>query len=125
MRIEEDVALAPLTTLGVGGRARRVVTVEMVDELPAVFETTDPVLVLGGGSNLVVRDGGWSGTVVRIALAELSSHDDTVTAAAGIDWDGFVAEVVDDGRVGVECLAGTPGLVGATPMQNVGAYGQE
>jgi UDP-N-acetylmuramate dehydrogenase len=125
MRVEYDVPLAPLITLGVGGRARRAVTVEAVGELQEALATGEPVLVVGGGSNLVVRDVGWPGTVVRLALHAVERDGDVVTAAAGVDWDGFVAAMVEDGRVGVECLAGIPGLVGATPMQNVGAYGQE
>jgi UDP-N-acetylmuramate dehydrogenase len=126
VRVQEDVPLAPLTTLGVGGRAMRLLDVEGVGELADALATTaGPVLVLGGGSNLVIRDDGWCGTVVRLALHELDAADDVVTAGAGVIWDGFVAAMVQQGRAGVECLAGIPGLVGATPMQNVGAYGQE
>jgi UDP-N-acetylmuramate dehydrogenase len=87
------------------------------------------VLVLGGGSNLVVGDAGWDGLVVQIGLSvievELKSDHAIVTAAAGVVWDDFVAQMVAAELAGIECLSGIPGLVGATPMQNVGAYGQE
>lgn len=133
LHVEHDVALAPRTTLGIGGRARRFVRVtteaELLEALTAAEAAGDRVLVLGGGSNLVIRDGGWDGLVVHIALDGLSIEGRPdhalVTAAAGVPWDGFVAHVVDAGLAGVECLSGIPGLVGATPIQNVGAYGQE
>lgn len=128
-----DVPLAPLTTLGVGGRARRFAWIASEPELhEALAEATsdgEPVLVLGGGSNLVIRDGGWDGLVVRLALPGIAIRWDgdtaIVTAAAGVVWDDLVAQMVEAQLAGVECLSGIPGLVGATPMQNVGAYGQE
>jgi UDP-N-acetylmuramate dehydrogenase len=85
----------------------------------------EPVLVVGGGSNLVVADEGFPGTVIAIATRGIESREGHVTARAGEPWDAFVARMVDEGFAGVECLAGIPGLVGAVPMQNVGAYGQE
>jgi len=119
--------------MGVGGAAR--FFVEAPDE-PAVLaayrwatERGVPLYVLGGGSNVVVADEGIEGLVVRIALHGVSSRETTgaieVTAAAGEPWDPLVARAVDNGWAGLECLSGIPGLVGATPIQNVGAYGQE
>jgi UDP-N-acetylmuramate dehydrogenase len=131
MRVDHDVPLAPRTTLGVGGPARRLARVTTVDELREALAATsgDPVLVLGGGSNLVVGDRGFAGLVIELALPGVSIRDDgdhaIVTAGAGVVWDDFVAEMVAAGLSGVECLSGIPGLVGATPIQNVGAYGQE
>jgi len=131
--IADDVPLAPRTTLGLGGAARRFARVESVADLQEALAlaatTTERVLVLGGGSNLVVRDAGFDGLVVQIAIpgVTIRLHDDyaIVSAFAGVVWDDFVAQLVDAELVGVECLSGIPGLVGATPMQNVGAYGQE
>jgi UDP-N-acetylmuramate dehydrogenase len=129
------VALAAHTTLGLGGPARRFVAAEAEDELVAEVRAADergePLLVLGGGSNLVVADEGFCGTVIRIATRGVRLAGDaaagavTVTAAAGEDWDALARRCVADGLAGTECLAGIPGLVGATPIQNVGAYGQE
>ena len=118
-------ALSELTTLRLGGPPRRLV--EARDEaaiVAAVREADDagePVLVVAGGSNLVVADAGFPGTVVRIASRGIEGG----TVAAGEEWDPFVARCVADGLAGVECLSGIPGSVGATPIQNVGAYGQE
>jgi UDP-N-acetylmuramate dehydrogenase len=127
LRVEADVPLAPRTTLGLGGVAKRLVRVERAADVPDALALAggDPVLVLGGGSNLVVRDGGFDGLVLELAIPGVFAADDIVTAHAGVVWDDFVAMMIDDGRAGVECMSGIPGLVGATPMQNVGAYGQE
>ncbi|QBR92444.1 UDP-N-acetylmuramate dehydrogenase [Nocardioides euryhalodurans] len=128
------------TTLRLGGPARHWVTAttdaELVEAVRTADETGEPVLVLGGGSNLVVADEGFDGTVVEVATAGVEADRDdpddlaclgavTVTVAAGEGWDGFVARAVGSGWVGVESLSGIPGSVGATPIQNVGAYGQE
>jgi UDP-N-acetylmuramate dehydrogenase len=129
----ENRPLAPLCTLRVGGPARRLV--EAADEA-TVLEALDwaarhaaPVRVLGGGSNLVVADRGVDGLVLRVALRGLETReagdDVVVTAAAGEPWDDLVRLAVARGWAGLECLSGIPGLVGATPIQNVGAYGQE
>jgi UDP-N-acetylmuramate dehydrogenase len=127
--VQHDVPLAPLTTLGIGGPAASFVRVTSLAELRDALASHDRVLVLGGGSNLVVGDAGWPGLVVQIGLAgvEIDLRDDhaIVTAAAGVGWDDFVAQMVAAELSGVECMSGIPGLVGATPMQNVGAYGQE
>ncbi len=140
MRVEENVALAPLTTLGLGGSARRMVAVEAgfgaggegeaeLAELLAECDARDePVMVLGGGSNLVVRDGGVAGTVLRLQSAQIRVDRVDgrlrVVADAGASWDDLVAQLAGVGR-GMECLAGIPGQVGAAPIQNIGAYGQE
>lgn len=137
MLVRHDVPLAPLTTLGLGGPARRLVTAYEEDELVAAVRQADaadePVLVLGGGSNVVVADEGFAGTVVQVAVHGLSARaadpaDDGSTllrVRAGEDWDALVALCVRDGLVGIEAMAGVPGLIGATPVQNVGAYGQD
>lgn len=125
MRVLHDVPLAPRTTLGIGGAAKRLVRIERADELPAALALDPNILVLGGGSNLVVRDGGFPGVVLEIAIPGVRIAGTRVTAGAGVVWDELVAQLVAAGLHGVECLSGIPGLVGATPMQNVGAYGQE
>ncbi|MEO6574145.1 MAG: UDP-N-acetylmuramate dehydrogenase [Polyangiaceae bacterium] len=132
MREDRNVSLASFTTLRLGGAALRFVRVESVAELEEVVSEADrraePLLVLGGGSNLVVGDEG-VGLAVQIAFdgVEVVKEGDRVrvTVAAGASWDDFVARAVSEGWSGVECLSGIPGLVGATPMQNVGAYGQD
>jgi UDP-N-acetylmuramate dehydrogenase len=133
IEIREDVPLAPLTTLGVGGNARYFLKASSVAEIEeAVVLAADRSLelfVLGGGSNLVVSDRGFPGLVVQIAIegVEESRSADQVQfdIGAGISWDDFVAMSVARGCEGVECLSGIPGSVGGTPVQNVGAYGQE
>jgi UDP-N-acetylmuramate dehydrogenase len=129
-----DARLAELTTLRVGGPARRIVTAsteeQLVQTVTAADESGEPVLVLGGGSNVLVADAGFPGTVVRVATrgitADVSACSGaTVTVAAGEDWDRFVATAVEQEWIGTETLSGIPGLVGGTPIQNVGAYGSE
>ena len=126
--------LADLTTLRLGGPPRRLVHARTEAELVAAVREADdagtPLLLLAGGSNLVVGDDGFDGTVVRIETAGVDVATDTcggafVTVAAGEGWDTLVARAVDRGWVGIEALSGIPGSVGATPIQNVGAYGQE
>jgi UDP-N-acetylmuramate dehydrogenase len=103
--------------------------VELVAQVWAADERGEPLLVLGGGSNLVIADAGFPGTAVRVATRgirhELDGDCVLLTVAAGEDWDTVVAGAVADGLAGLECLSGIPGLAGATPIQNVGAYGQE
>jgi UDP-N-acetylmuramate dehydrogenase len=131
--LTEEVLLADYTTLRLGGPAARFVRAaadqEIVAEVRSADQVGDPVLVLGGGSNLVVADEGFPGTVVQIASSgiEMSRQDGVVavTAAAGEDWDALVQRCIAEGLAGIECLSGIPGLTGATPIQNVGAYGQE
>lgn len=133
MKVRCDEALARWTTFGVGGPAERFVLAETDgDLLDAVRESDargESLTVLGGGSNVLVADEGVRGTVVRVATRGISASRDgdrvSLTAAAGEPWDELVARAVSEDLAGVECLAGIPGLVGATPVQNVGAYGQE
>jgi UDP-N-acetylmuramate dehydrogenase len=130
-----SVPLATFTTLRVGGPARRLVTATTTDAvIDAVSECDgrgEPLLLLSGGSNVLVADDGFDGTVVRIATRGVATDHAsacggvTVRAAAGESWDALVALAVRQGWVGVEALSGIPGSTGATPVQNVGAYGQE
>ncbi|WP_068260612.1 UDP-N-acetylmuramate dehydrogenase [Janibacter limosus] len=131
---EHGAPLAPLTTMRVGGPADTLVTAVTTDEVVAAVRAADeagtPLLLVSGGSNLVIADDGFRGTVVRIATQGLrvESRDDehvVVTVAAGEVWDEVVARAVAEGWSGIEALSGIPGLAGATPVQNVGAYGQE
>ena len=121
--------LADFTTLRLGGPAGRLVVAEdeagIVAAVRAADAAAEPLLVLAGGSNLVVADAGFPGTVLRIASRGVRTDGDRLTVAAGEPWDPFVADCVAAGRAGIECLSGIPGSVGATPIQNVGAYGQE
>ncbi|MFT4009977.1 MAG: UDP-N-acetylmuramate dehydrogenase [Nocardioidaceae bacterium] len=122
------VDLRELTTLRLGGPAGSYVRATTEDELVASLD--GDVLLVAGGSNLVVADAGFPGTVVHVATTGVRVEADqcsgaTVTAAAGEPWDGFVARAVAEGWAGLEALSGIPGTVGATPIQNVGAYGQE
>jgi UDP-N-acetylmuramate dehydrogenase len=127
------VPLAPLTTLRLGGPAGRLVEAaaaeEIVEAVAAADATGEPVLLLGGGSNLVVADDGWPGLVVllRSRGVHVAADGDgrTLAVEAGEPWDDLVARAIAEGWAGLECLAGIPGLTGATPVQNVGAYGQE
>jgi UDP-N-acetylmuramate dehydrogenase len=98
---------------------------DLVAAVAAADASGEPVLILGGGSNLVVADAGFDGTVVQVLTRGLSRGGDGVTVAAGEDWDAVVAWTIAEGLAGLECLSGIPGLAGATPIQNVGAYGQE
>jgi UDP-N-acetylmuramate dehydrogenase len=122
------VKLSELTTLRLGGPAGAVVEARSEDELVEAARDDD-VLLVAGGSNLVVADGGWPGTVVRVLTRGVEERESgggvELTAAAGEGWDPFVARCVAEGLAGVESLSGIPGSIGATPIQNVGAYGQE
>jgi UDP-N-acetylmuramate dehydrogenase len=124
------VDLAPFTTLRLGGPARRFVVASTAEDCVDAVRTADAagesLLLLAGGSNVVVSDTGFDGTVVRMASAGIRIDDSGLLhAAAGEDWDGVVARTVAAGYGGLECLSGIPGSVGATPVQNVGAYGVE
>src|SRR6266536_3397848 len=152
--VREQVSLSRFTTLGLGGPARRFVVAGTDEEIVAAVRDADrrgePLLVLGGGSNLVISDNGFPGTVVQVAtkgIHRMTGPDEagpgrqspdeaglrqaepgaavTLTVAAGEEWDTVVASCVAAGLAGLECLSGIPGLTGATPIQNVGAYGQE
>jgi UDP-N-acetylmuramate dehydrogenase len=119
------VRLSELTTLRLGGPAGRYVEASSDKEVVEVVREGEPLLILSGGSNLVVADEGFPGTVLRIATRGVTRDATTLEVAAGEPWDPLVARCVAEGLAGVECLAGIPGSVGATPIQNVGAYGQE
>lgn len=131
--IQENVPLAPLTTLQVGGPARYFAEAASEDEVREAVEFAStkgfPLFVLGGGSNLLIADSGWPGLVLKIAIggiAKREEHGNVIfDSGAGVKWDELVALAVADGCAGVECLSGIPGSVGGTPVQNVGAYGQE
>jgi len=129
MLIQEKVPLAPRTTLGVGGPARWFAEVGSEDDLAEAVrfarERHLPLFVLGGGSNLLVPDEGFPGLVAHIALRGITRDGHRFGVAAGEPWDAFVSRAVDLNLGGIECMAGIPGTVGGTPVQNVGAYGQE
>ncbi|MCP9957779.1 UDP-N-acetylmuramate dehydrogenase [Streptomyces sudanensis] len=129
MQVTHDAPLAPLTTFRLGGPARRLITARTDDEVVAAVREADrtgtPLLVIGGGSNLVIGDKGFDGTALRIATRGFSLDGTRLELAAGEVWSDAVARTVEAGLAGVECLAGIPGSAGATPIQNVGAYGQE
>ncbi len=135
MTIQENVPLAPLTTLQVGGAARYFAELKREDDVreAARFAKTHlPLFVLGGGSNLLVADSGWQGLVLRVAIGGITTQSTDApgnavlfSVGAGVNWDDFVAQAVVQNCAGVECLSGIPGSVGGTPVQNVGAYGQE
>lgn len=136
MKLQENIPLAPLTTFKIGGPARFLVdanSVADVQQAVSFARSRDlPLFVLGGGSNLLIADAGWPGLVIRIAIAgieQTSSPDEEgkihFEVGAGESWDKFVSRAVIGRCAGVECLSGIPGSVGGTPVQNVGAYGQE
>lgn len=131
--ILENIRLADFTTLKLGGTARYFITCTTVPQIFSTLEYTRRngirVHVLGGGSNTIFRDEGFDGLVLKVALRgihRVHTHNEVnLTVAAGVEWDEFVAFCIHNNLAGVECLSGIPGLVGATPIQNVGAYGQE
>ena len=126
MHERTDIRFSDLTTLRLGGPAARFVEARTDDEVIAAVTSVDgPLLVMSGGSNLVVADEGFAGTVVRIAGRGIAVEDARVTVAAGEPWDEFVSFCIEEGFSGIECLSGIPGSAGATPIQNVGAYGQD
>lgn len=133
MRTQENIPLAPLTTLHVGGPARYFVDArsehEVSEAVAFAFARKLPLFVLGGGSNLLVSDNGWPGLVLKVSVAGVEFEGDLQKmlfhAGAGENWDDLVALAVSKNCGGLECLSGIPGTVGGTPVQNVGAYGQE
>ncbi|HEY0796282.1 MAG TPA: UDP-N-acetylmuramate dehydrogenase [Acidisarcina sp.] len=133
MQFRENVPLAPLTTLKIGGPARwfaeAITESDLLKAVDFARSSSLPLFILGGGSNLLVSDAGFPGLVIHVALRGISESSDgsdrIFSVAAGEDWDHFVTHAVDRSCGGIECLAGIPGTVGGTPVQNVGAYGQE
>lgn len=134
LSIRENVALAPYTTIGIGGAARFFTEAHTVEELREQLawarERSLPLLVLGGGSNLLIADAGFPGLVIRTDLRGIKEEIETdgrvvLQVASGEDWDAFVQQCVKSNLAGLECLSGIPGCVGASPIQNIGAYGQE
>lgn len=133
MSIKEHVPLAPLTTFGVGGNARFFAEAHDAQEVKEAitFARTHamPLFVLGGGSNIVVADGGFDGLVLAVRIPTITSEEsgDTVvvTAGAGVAWDDLVAYSIRRGLAGLECLSGVPGTVGGAVVANIGAYGEQ
>lgn len=131
VKIVENASLAELCTLGVGGPAAYLATAETEADVDHIVRWAKrrglPLCVLGGGSNVVVSDEGVDGVVLQVALrgTQWEAHEGQLRANAGEPWDDLVKEAVRRGWAGIECLSGIPGWVGATPVQNVGAYGQE
>lgn len=133
MPMEQNVPLAPLTTFHIGGPARYFSEGKTVEEVREAIRFAQagqlPLFVLGGGSNLVVADAGWPGLVLKIAIHGIEERTEKGKAlfavGAGEEWDSFVGHAVQRNCSGIECLSGIPGSVGGTPVQNVGAYGQE
>ena len=133
MQMQKNVGLAPLTSLQVGGPARFFTEAKSIEDVRAAVEFAGsqslPLFVLGGGSNVVIADAGWPGVVLKIGFDGMEESTDGASAVfdvgAGVEWDKFVACAVDRDCAGIECLSGIPGSVGGTPVQNVGAYGQE
>lgn len=129
-----DISLASRTTLGVGGPASRLIEPLLVEELRLVLRAAAnenaPVLILGGGSNMLVADAGFDGVVISpalygLTLEPLADNRVRVVAGAGVEWDELVTFCVDERLAGIEALSGIPGRCGAAPIQNIGAYGAE
>ncbi len=130
VKVQENIPLAPLTTLQVGGAARYFAELKREDDLSEALDFAKtrslPLFVLGGGSNLVIADSGWPGLVLKIAiggiatpkLQESAGNAVLFSVGAGVNWDDFVAHAVSQNCAGIECLSGIPGSVGATPVQN-------
>jgi UDP-N-acetylmuramate dehydrogenase len=129
MEFQQHVSLAPFTTFEIGGPARWFAEATTETDIEAAVDFAKDrklrLFVLGGGSNLLVSDAGFDGLVLHIALRGIERNGAALSAAAGESWDALVAGSVDAGLAGIECLSGIPGTVGGTPVQNVGAYGQE
>ncbi len=133
MRTQENIALAPLTTFKVGGPARYFVDAaserDVLEALDFATQRKLPLFVLGGGSNLVIADEGWPGLVLKVSIPGIEAVEaaggPVFRVGAGEEWDKFVAHAIHKNYAGIECMSGIPGTVGGTPVQNVGAYGQE
>ena len=129
LNIQRDVALAPLTTLKIGGPAKVFMLAtsedDVADAMAFAYREGLDVFVLGGGSNVLISDEGFDGLVLQTGIKGVKQNGENLVAGAGEDWDDFVERCVRDGLAGLECMSGIPGFVGGTPVQNVGAYGQE
>lgn len=125
VEIQTQVPLAPFTTIRVGGPATEFVIARSEDEIIAALDFVGPILLLGGGSNLLIADHGFAGRVIKIETSGIRQTADSVQVAAGENWDDFVSWGVTNGYGELAPLTGIPGTVGATPIQNVGAYGTE
>jgi UDP-N-acetylmuramate dehydrogenase len=134
MNVQTNIPLSTLTTMKLGGNANYVADVTTKDELQSIYNNSkkinQPVYVIGGGSNLIAHDEGFPGLIVHnkimgITLINDTPESTTVTAGGGESWDGLVKYAVDLGLQGIEAMSGIPGTVGAAPVQNIGAYGQE
>lgn len=131
--LKENIPLWQYTTLHLGGKAKYFCECNSIDDIRSALQFSKEknirAHILGGGSNTIFSDDGFNGLVIKIGLRGLSfvsdGNDILIIAKAGEDWESFVAMTVEKGYAGIECLSGIPGLVGATPIQNVGAYGQE
>ncbi|SFS18471.1 UDP-N-acetylmuramate dehydrogenase [Granulicella pectinivorans] len=126
LQIQEQIRLGPHTTLRIGGPARFYAEIATEAELVEALEYDGPLFILGGGSNLLVPDEGFPGLVLHLAITgPIVTRENEVEVPAGTEWDALVLHLCRQGRSGMECLAGIPGLVGGAPIQNIGAYGQE
>jgi UDP-N-acetylmuramate dehydrogenase len=126
LQIQQKILLAPHTTLHVGGPARLYAEITTEADLLEALTFDGPLFILGGGSNLLVPDEGFDGLVLHLAITgPILTRGDEVEVPAGTEWDTLVRTLCEQGRSGMECLAGIPGLVGGAPIQNIGAYGQE
>ena len=129
MQVEENVPLAPLTTFCIGGPARHFARVQNIKEIVRALsfakEKALKVLILGGGSNVLISDAGFDGLVIKIEMTGVERDGETLIAEAGENWDALVERAVQEGLWGIENLSGIPGTVGAAPIQNIGAYGSE
>jgi UDP-N-acetylmuramate dehydrogenase len=133
IKIEENVPLAPFTTLGVGGPARFLIRATSDEQILEALNFTrkqgHPLFILGGGSNIVVSDSGFPGVVIKVESSGIQALDEDgcekISAASGEEWDALVRYCVDRNLAGIECLSGIPGTVGGAPIQNIGAYGED
>lgn len=134
MLVQNDIPLAPFTTFQLGGAAKFFISIKTAEDLSHALEfckkENQPLFILGGGSNTIFRDSGFPGVVLQMQIPGIRCLDanDSHTifqVGAGVPWDHFVEYTVKQGLAGVECLSGIPGSVGASPIQNIGAYGQE
>lgn len=138
LKFLEKVSLAPLTTFKIGGEARYFFRAEIEEDIAEAFALAEgkglPIFILGGGSNVLISDAGFDGLVLQIGIRSSefeagaepgTRNSELISVGSGEDWDAFVAYCVENDLAGVECLSGIPGFVGGTPVQNVGAYGQE